>query len=139
MRPDRFSAQKDRFNLLNEKTRFYTGTVEGEMDVSNQDQPIEAAPTGDVAGPGGEELIETVAALTGLPEPWVHQELGRIVENAGHSTGTLTLDQLREAMLAYLESLQSVIEEPTDAAAASNSEPVVLSETGRLNLALVSD
>lgn len=97
------------------------------MDVSNQTTP------------GGEELIEQVASLTGLPEPWVHQELGRIVENAGHSPGTLTLEQLREAMLAYLESLQHELEEAPDAPASSDSVSSVPSETNRQNLALVSN
>lgn len=67
------------------------------MDVSNRAEQNQV---------GGHELIDTVVSLTGLPEGLVQEELGQIIQNAGHSTSTVTLDQLREAMLAYLESVQ---------------------------------
>ena len=54
----------------------------------------------------GEALVETVITLTGLPEPLVSKELGQILEMSGHSSQELTLDQLREAMLLYLERIQ---------------------------------
>lgn len=54
----------------------------------------------------GAELIQSVAALTGLPEPLMEQELVEIVARSGHSPNELTLDQLRQSMLAYLEELE---------------------------------
>lgn len=72
------------------------------MDVSNQ---------ADMTVPDGKALVEAVAELTGLPSDLAQQELGQIIESAGHSEGTLTLEQLREAMIAYLESLQAELVE----------------------------
>lgn len=57
--------------------------------------------------PDGHELIETVASLTGLPEPWVLKELDHILEQSGQNPGELTLDQLRESLVLYLESIQA--------------------------------
>jgi hypothetical protein len=64
------------------------------MDVSNRHE--EAT---------GQELLDSVANLTGLPEPLVQQELQQILEGAGQNAGSVTLDELRQAMLLYLESL----------------------------------
>lgn len=66
-------------------------------------------PTQNAASPKGLQLIETVITLTGLPESLAHQELDHILEMSGRGPGTrtdLTLDQLREALLSYLEALQ---------------------------------
>jgi hypothetical protein len=65
------------------------------MDVSKQEQP------------GGQELIQQLISATGLPEELVHQELNEICALAGQNPGELTLDQLREAMLTYLQALQT--------------------------------
>jgi hypothetical protein len=67
------------------------------MDVSNQE-------------PGGQQLLDTVAELTGLPEPLVQQELHEILESAGQNAGSVTLDALREAMLLYLEAMAEPLE-----------------------------
>jgi hypothetical protein len=58
-------------------------------------------------GPGesGQALLDTVASLTGLPEGLVQQELHEMLEVAGQNAGSVTLDQLRQAMLLYLEAL----------------------------------
>jgi hypothetical protein len=53
----------------------------------------------------GQELLDSVANLTGLPEPLVQQELQQIISSAGQNAGSVTLDELRQAMLLYLESL----------------------------------
>lgn len=55
----------------------------------------------------GQELIETLASLTGLPEPWVSQELIQILEKSGQNAQDVTLEQLRDAMLIYLEMVQA--------------------------------
>ena len=67
------------------------------MEVSNQNQP------------GGQELIETVVSLTELPAPLVREELNQILKLTGQNSGDVTLDELRKAMLVYLETLQSGI------------------------------
>ncbi len=55
----------------------------------------------------GQDLIETLVSLTGLPESWVSQELVQILENSGKCAKSITLEQLRDAMLIYLESVQT--------------------------------
>ena len=76
------------------------------MEVSNQSEP------------GGKELIETVVSLTDLPEPEVREELDQILEMSGRSSGELTLDELRKAMLIYLEALGSnILEEGNESSA----------------------
>lgn len=75
-----------------------------------QNHPVEArqqVPCG--RDPKGLQLIETVINLTGLPESLAHQELDHILKMSGRGSGTrteLTLDELREALLAYLDALQ---------------------------------
>lgn len=59
------------------------------------------------AEPGGQELIDTVVSLTELPDPLVREELDQILQLSGKNSGEVTLDELRKAMLIYLESLQS--------------------------------
>jgi hypothetical protein len=64
------------------------------MDASNKDR-------------SGEELLATIVQLTGLEEGAVRGELDRIVAGAGHSKEEVTLEQVRSALLAYLETLHS--------------------------------
>ena len=59
----------------------------------------------DVSNKKGTELLDTVATLTGLPEDLVQNELQELVAAAGQDAGEVTLDQLRQAMLLYLETL----------------------------------
>jgi hypothetical protein len=56
---------------------------------------------------GGRVLLETVASLTGLPQNLVHDELDQILKlSPGNPEGgDLTMQELRTAMLAYLETL----------------------------------
>jgi hypothetical protein len=57
--------------------------------------------------PGGQELIQTVVNLTGLPELMIRCELDQILEHGGQSPKDLTLDQLRQALAAYLEEMKA--------------------------------
>lgn len=57
--------------------------------------------------PGGQALIEKLVVLTGLPDLLVRPELDQIIENAGQSSNHLTLEQLRSALVSYLEGLQA--------------------------------
>jgi hypothetical protein len=70
------------------------------MEVSNQLKPIEQG-----SEPGGQELIEQVVSLTGLPESMVEKELHEILDLTGRNPASLTLDELRQAMLLYLEAI----------------------------------
>jgi hypothetical protein len=54
---------------------------------------------------GGEALLADVVEKTGLAGNLIESELSAIVENAGHSASNITLEQLRAAMLNYLEEL----------------------------------
>ncbi len=55
--------------------------------------------------PCGEELIETVVSLSGMPEGLIRSELGEILDQSEQNYGELTLDQLRAAMITYLEKI----------------------------------
>ena len=83
------------------------------MDVSSQE----------VGSEEGSKLIETVVSLTGMPEPLlprVQEEVDHILAMSGQSSGSVTLEQLRIAMLAYLESMHAEFEK-SEAAATSDS------------------
>jgi hypothetical protein len=63
----------------------------------------------------GSQLIDTLVTLTGLPEPVAHNELDEILALTGRDVDArtdLTLDELREALLVYLETFK-----PADLAA----------------------
>ena len=66
------------------------------MEVSNLDS----------TAPDGQELMQTVVSLTGLPESWIQQELGHLIEVSGENVRDLTLDKLRKVLVAYLETFQ---------------------------------
>ncbi len=83
------------------------------MDVSDLQKTPEAA---DPQKPDGRELIAQVVTATGLPENLAHQELSDILRLSGKDSEELTLEHLREAMLHYLQAL--------DSAQAADSEPL---------------
>lgn len=60
--------------------------------------------------PDGQDLIEKLVSLTGLPPNLANGQIDEILQMAGQNPESLTLDQLREAMLNYLESMQPVEE-----------------------------
>jgi hypothetical protein len=68
------------------------------MDVPEQIQPC------------GQELIQKLITLTGLPEPLVNQELEQILGPSSDQTSELTLEELRAAMIQYLEHCQAEFE-----------------------------
>ncbi len=74
------------------------------MEVSEGESKATYEPLAEL---GGQELIQTVLSLTGLPEPWVRIELDEILESSGQNCENLTLKQLRQALVAHLESLQA--------------------------------
>jgi len=62
----------------------------------------------------GEDLLETVVGLTGLPREMITEELESILQKAGRSTENLTLDDLRFAMMSYLNALDTDLVPPGD-------------------------
>jgi hypothetical protein len=56
----------------------------------------------------GEQLLEEVVALTGVPQEEMKQELSRILTETGHGgPEELTIETLRASLLAYLEELDA--------------------------------
>ncbi len=62
----------------------------------------------------GENLIQTLVTLTGLPEGMANAEMDQILELSGHEPekrSDITLDELRAALIAYLEALEPTFSE----------------------------
>ncbi|MGZ3687957.1 MAG: hypothetical protein ACXWPM_04665 [Bdellovibrionota bacterium] len=76
------------------------------MEVSNREEMKQE--------PDGQALIEKVVDLTGLPSEMAHEELQKILEFSGHDGEELTLDQLRQSLVTYLESMQSEFESESE-------------------------
>ena len=51
------------------------------------------------------DLLGTLISLSGLPEEWVRGELDPILDEKGSQKQELTLNEVREALAAYLESI----------------------------------
>lgn len=73
------------------------------MDVSDKKQRL-------TTEAGGEELIDQLVEFSRLPEDEVKSELDNILQQAGCESERLTLDELRAAMLNYLETFQQEME-----------------------------
>lgn len=52
----------------------------------------------------GQQLMDLIVTLTGLSHDAIQKELTPILENMGCNAEKLTMDQLRLAMVSYLES-----------------------------------
>lgn len=55
--------------------------------------------------PSGHQLLEAVVNLTGLPTNQVQTELDRIMSIKGIIPAKITLEQFREVMAIYLDSV----------------------------------
>jgi hypothetical protein len=86
------------------------------MDVSNHLNSEGPPPAESPQSPDGRELIDQVVTATGLPENLAHQELSDILRLSGKDSEELTLEALREAMLQYLQAM--------DSAQAADAEPL---------------
>lgn len=53
----------------------------------------------------GQQLLESIIELTGVPAPQMEKIIHEILDKTGRTVDSLTLDDFRGAMLAYLESL----------------------------------
>ncbi len=58
----------------------------------------------------GQELVESVVSLSGLPEMVIRSELDELLDQHGFSHDDLTLGELRVAMLSYLEAINEDIQ-----------------------------
>jgi hypothetical protein len=72
--------------------------------------------TSDTAEQGqleGENLIQTLVALTGLPEGMANAEMNQILQLSGQEEkrSDITLEELRAALIAYLEALEPTCSE----------------------------
>jgi hypothetical protein len=66
-------------------------------------------------GPSGDELIRSISAITGLAEHSVKSEVTEMLALSGQpahegNLSSLSLDQLRAAMLVYLETINADME-----------------------------
>lgn len=53
----------------------------------------------------GERLLGTVAVATGLPQDLIDDELTRLLQRAGFSRETVTMDQLRTILAEYVQDV----------------------------------
>lgn len=67
--------------------------------------------------PKGEELLQTLVNLTGLPEEFAQKELHEILDSSGESPESradITLEELRAALIRYLETMDPELEENSE-------------------------
>jgi hypothetical protein len=90
------------------KTEAYKTEMPTEQSETITEMPhIQLAENGDQLA--GENLIQTLVTLTGLPETMANAEMNQILELSGHEPekrSDITLDELRAALIAYLEALE---------------------------------
>lgn len=53
----------------------------------------------------GETLVKTVIRATGLPQEPIEREFEALLSQQGKNIETLTLDELREVMAEYLQTV----------------------------------
>lgn len=54
----------------------------------------------------GEELVRKIIQLSGLPQDQVQDEIHDLLNQIGTNHKEVTIDELRNAMLLYLETIQ---------------------------------
>jgi hypothetical protein len=59
--------------------------------------------------PDGQDLLEVLVSLTGLPKEWILKEMDQIMREIGKNPNEMTLDHLREALVSYLNSIHAEI------------------------------
>lgn len=57
--------------------------------------------------PDGQELLKILVSLTGLPEEWILKEIDHIMTGMGRNPREMTIDDLREALVTYLNSIHT--------------------------------
>jgi len=108
----------------------------GEMEFSKKDKTTvnnethSQNPVGinTLKGPEGSELVDVLSSLSGLPEGTVASEiqhiLGASVGEKTASSDPLTLDQLRSAMLTYLEAINEEMTQLEQVKTLEEAKPV---------------
>lgn len=62
--------------------------------------------------PDGQDLLEVLVSLTGLPKDWILKEMDQIMREMGknpNNPSEMTLEHLREALVSYLNSIHAEI------------------------------
>lgn len=72
------------------------------MEAGGQMKEIKAAKEGGVSGT---ELLCELSEATGLPNELIGEELSRLISASGKSTDSVSLDDLRELLGAYLQDV----------------------------------
>jgi hypothetical protein len=72
----------------------------------------------------GESLFEKVVSATGLPEDLVSKELKTLLEKSGHSSESVSLDELREVLANLLQDVLLETKEEIEGANISENERV---------------
>lgn len=57
--------------------------------------------------PNGQDLLRMITSLTGLPDDLIRGELDQMIVDSGRDSKNLTLQQLREVLVDYLESMEA--------------------------------
>jgi len=72
----------------------------------------------------GENLIDQIVTLTGLPESWVTKEIDQILKISGFTNQQITIESLRSALLLYLDSLNDeiILQSPVSHKKSPNSD-----------------
>lgn len=63
----------------------------------------------------GETLAKTIIEATGLPQEPIERELASLISPRGKTLETLTLDELREVMAEYLQTVFLELQEDKSA------------------------
>lgn len=64
---------------------------------------------------GGENLVEAVIAATGLPQNPLEKEFHMLLEKHGKNPEEMTLEDLREVMVDYLQTVMMELHEDISA------------------------
>ncbi len=79
------------------------------MKVSTVASSSEATPDSVISGAqlGGQELLQMIIGMTGLPHDLVRSEIDVLIQKSGFDANSLTMDQFRLIMQLYLERVAS--------------------------------
>ena len=72
----------------------------------------------------GKALFETIIDQSGLPKEVAHRELNYVIEEMGLTKEELTLNQLRAAMMQYLENINEKVTAQAEDSPSSEKDEV---------------
>jgi hypothetical protein len=97
---------------ISTKTLSNPGNLLGSGEYPRATEIIPAEPVSMLPGPQGDDLIRSISAITGLGEDSVKSEVAEMLTLSGQpdqseDLSKLSLEQLRAAMLVYLETINA--------------------------------